>query len=312
MTTRHLVDPDLLGLVDQFPAINLSAESLPVMRGMFDAMLAEQILPDLPVQHREVNIPSRDAGRTIRCLLISPDNCPPDAPAILHFHGGGHVMGSPEMNLPELMNWSAKLGCVVLSVDYRLAPETPYPGPMDDPYDALAWLVGEAGSLCIDTARIGVAGQSAGGAMAACMCLLARDKGEYAIAFQLLEAPRLRHDIAQGEDANPFTGEIVWTREASAYCRDAYQGADNRSPYASAACADDLSGLPPAFVGVGSLDLFVDECVEYCGRLLKAGIPTELIVYPGCFHGFQMASEAEITRRSHADSLNALKRALAQ
>ncbi len=291
--------------------MTLSDESLPAIRGMFSGMLAEQVLPDLPVDSREVTIPSREAGRTIRCLMIRPISMAPSAPAILHCHGGGHVMGVPEMNQAELMQWAAELDCLVLSVDYRLSPETPFPGAMEDAQDALRWLHGEAQALGIDKDRIALAGQSAGGAMAACLALMTRDEGEIQLAFQLLEAPRLDDRIREGEEANPYTGEFVWTRQSSAYCREAYLGGGNSSPYASALRATDLAGLPPTFIAVGALDLFVDECVEYCGRLLRAGVPTEFIVYPGCFHGFQMAADAQVSLRSHRDSLNALKKAFA-
>jgi len=310
LDTRHLVDPDLLPIVDNFPALEMSSESLPAMRAMFAAQLSEQLLPDLAVRCSEVQIPSGEDNRTICCLMIQPESMAPLSAAILHFHGGGHVLGAPEMNQPELMNWAAELGCMVLSVDYRLAPETPFPGPMDDAYDALRWLNEQAESLGIDPARIAVAGASAGGAMAACLCLMARDLEEYGIAFQLLEAPRLDDKIQQQQGGNPFSGEFVWTREASSFCWNAYLPDGSTSPYATAARAKDLTNLPPAFIGVGALDLFVDECLEYSTRLIRSGISTEMIVYPGCFHGFQMASGAAVTRRSQADSLLALRNAL--
>jgi acetyl esterase/lipase len=310
MDTRHLVDPDLLPLIDNFPNMNMSLDSLPTIRNMFSTQLSEQELPGPDVRCSEVQIPTDEKGRTIRCLMIQPKTKASSSAAILHFHGGGHVLGAPEMNQPELMHWAAELGCLVLSVDYRLAPETPFPGPMDDAYAALRWLNDQAADLDIDRARIAVAGASAGGAMAACLCLMARDREEFQIAFQLLEAPRLDDKIQRQETGNPFTGEFVWTREASAFCWNAYLPEGSTSPYATAARATDLSNLPPAFISVGALDLFVDECLEYGARLIRSGISIELIVYPGCFHGFQMASQAAVTLRSQADSLRALRKAL--
>tara|TARA_R110000824_G_scaffold37553_2_gene115459 strand:- start:2910 stop:3869 length:960 start_codon:yes stop_codon:yes gene_type:complete len=308
--TRHLVDPELLPVVDNFPALDLNADSLPAIRNGFAAMLSQQELPDLPVQCSEIALPSGDGDRTIRCLMVRPEHVAPGAAAILHFHGGGHVLGTPEMQQGELMRWAAELDCLVLSVDYRLAPETSFPGPMDDAYAALAWLNEQAGALGIDPARIAVAGTSAGGAMAACLCLMARDRGEYQIAFQMLDSPRLDDKIQQQKSGNPYTGEFVWTREASTFCWNAYLGEDKDSPYATAARAKDLSNLPPAFIADGSIDLFVDECLEYSTRLIRSGVAVELIVYPGCFHGFQMAREAAVTKRSQADSLRALGKAL--
>jgi acetyl esterase/lipase len=310
MNTRHLVNPELLPLIDSFPAMQMSNETLQPARDMFTAMLSQQPLPDLPVQCSEVFITPQEGDHKIRCLMIQPNSLPSSAPAILHFHGGGHVLGMPEMNQPELMRWAADLDCLVLSVDYRLAPETPFPGPMDDAYAALRWLNEEAATLGIDPARIAVTGLSAGGAMAACLCLMARDRGEYKIAFQLLEAPRLDDKIQSEGAANPYTGEFVWTREASAFCWGAYMGKNGNSPYATAARADDLSNLPPTFIAVGALDLFVDECLDYTARLIRSGVSAELIIYPGCFHGFQMASEATVTKRAQADSLRAFRSAL--
>jgi acetyl esterase/lipase len=311
MTTRHLVDPELLPMLDAFPPMTLSTETLPMIRAAIPQMMAARPLPDLPVRSNVINIPSGDDGRDIRCLLIQPLTSGTNMPAILHFHGGGHVLGVPEMDQPQLMRWAAELGCLVLSVDYRLAPETPFPGPMDDGYAALRWLHVECDKLGINPDRIAVSGGSAGGAMAACLCLMARDRGEYKIAFQHLEAPRLDDRLAAPEDANPFTGEFVWTRANSAFCRDAYLRENTSDPHGSAARAESLSGLPPAYIAVGSLDLFVDECLAYTARLTRAGVPVELIVYPRCFHGFKIAAEASVTIRAEDDNIRALRKALA-
>lgn len=312
MTTRHLVDPELLPMLDGFPPMTLSAETLPMIRQALPAMLAAQPAPDFPASCEEIHIPSGEGARTIRCLLVRPLEAAPDAPAVLHFHGGGHVIGVPEMDKPQLMRWAAELRCTVVSVDYRLAPETPFPGPMDDAYAALRWLHEQADALGVDRSRIAVSGASAGGAMAACLALMARDRGEFAITFQHLEMPRLEDRLAAPEDDNPCTGEFVWTRANSAYCREAYLGDGNPSPYASAARATDLSGLSPAYIAVGSLDLFVDECLAYAARLTRAGVPVELIVYPGAFHAFKMASTASVTQRAERDNIAALRRAFAR
>ncbi len=310
MTTRHLVDPDLLALIDSFPPMNLSDETLPAVRAEMNARRASQPLPDLPVNCREILIPSDEDDRTVRCLAIQPVAMQKNAPAILHFHGGGHVIGTPEMNLPQLMRWAADLHCLVVSVDYRLAPETPFPGPMEDGYAALRWLYDRAADLGIDPARIAVSGESAGGAMAACLCLMARDRGDYAIAFQHLEMPRF--DDMLPDPPNPYTGEFIWRTENSLYCRAAYLGENFAAPYGSTARASDLTGLPPAYIMVGALDLFVDECLVYTGRLIRSGVSTELKVYPGCFHGFRLARKAAVSQRADRDSLEALRRAFAR
>jgi acetyl esterase/lipase len=311
MTTRHLVDPELLPTLDAFPLMTVSAASLPMIRAAIPQMMAAHPLPDFPVSSNIIYIPSGEDGRDIRCLLIRPLSARGNMSAILHFHGGGHVLGMPEMDQPQLMRWAAELHCLVLSVDYRLAPETPFPGPMEDGYAALKWLNKEASVLGIDTHKIAVSGGSAGGAMAACLCLMARDRGDYKIAFQHLEAPRLDDRLADPKDANPFTGEFVWTRANSAFCRDAYLGENHANAYGSAARAKSLSGLPPAYIAVGALDLFVDECLDFTARLTRAGVPVELIIYPGCFHGFKMAARASVTQRAEDDNIRALRKGLA-
>jgi acetyl esterase/lipase len=312
VSTRHLVDPELLPLANSFPPMALNDEALPAIRKQMFEMLAVRPLPELPLRIQDVQIPSGEAERTIRCMLIQPITSMNNAPAILHFHGGGHVLGIPEMNKPQLMRWADELQCVVFSVDYRLAPESRFPGPMEDGYAALRWLHEQAQVLGIDPRRIALSGESAGGAMAACLSLMARDRGQYHVAFQHLEAPRLDDRLPSAKAANQFTGEFVWTRQSSVYCRAAYMGIGERSPYASAARATDLSGLPPAYIAVGAIDLFVDECIAYAARLVKAGVPTELIVYPGCFHGFKMAAGTTPAERAEADNIAALRRAFAR
>ncbi len=313
MSTRHLVDPALLPLIDSMPPMVLSDVSLPMIRAALPDMIKAVPLPDLPVAVSEVMVPSGEGDRGVRCLMLRPDVMPANAPVILHMHGGGHVLGVPEMNAGTLMQWADALGCMVLSVDYRLSPETPFPGALEDCYAVLGWVHGQAEQLGIDRARIAVSGESAGGALAAGLALLARDRGEFAIAFQHLEQPRLDDRTATSATPNAYTGEFVWTRESSLFCWIAQlgkePGGDDTSPYAAPARATDLSGLPRTFIAVGALDLFVDECLDYAHRLIRTGVPTELHVYPGCMHGFGMARDSAPARRAQADNLAALRAA---
>lgn len=313
MSTRHLVDPALLPLIDAMPPMVLSDATLPMIRAALPGMIAAIPLPDLPVVVSEVSVPSGDGDRTVRCMMLRPAAMSDNGPAILHMHGGGHVLGMPEMNTGTLMTWADVLGCLILSVDYRLSPETRFPGALEDCYAALGWLHAEAEALGIDSARIAVSGESAGGALAAGLALMARDRDEFAIAFQHLEQPRLDDRTATSATPNPYTGEFVWTRASSHFCWIAQlgkePGGDDTSSYAAPARATDLSGLPRTFIAVGALDLFVDECLDYAHRLIRAGVPTELHVYPGCMHGFGMARDSAPAIRAQADNLAALRAA---
>ncbi|OYX64516.1 MAG: hypothetical protein B7Y89_02600 [Novosphingobium sp. 32-60-15] len=318
MGTRHLVDPALLPLIDSMPPMVLSDASLPMIRAALPAMIKAVPLPDLPVAVSEVMVPSGEDDRAVRCLQFRPEAVAGSAPVpvILHMHGGGHVLGMPEMNAGTLMQWADALGCLIVSVDYRLSPETRFPGAIEDCYAVLGWLHNHAAALGVDRNRIAVSGESAGGALAAGLALLARDRGEYAIAFQHLEQPRLDDRTATSATPNPHTGEFVWTRQSSHFCWIAQlgkePGGDDTSPYAAPARAADLAGLPAAFIAVGTLDLFVDECLDYAHRLIRAGVPTELHVYPGCMHGFGMARDSAPARRAQADNLAALRAAFSR
>jgi len=218
-------------------------------------------------------------------------------------HGGGYVIGSHAMDDPVFDELCPKLGMIGVSVDYRLAPDTRYPGPLEDCYRGLLWTYQHAAELGIDKRRIGVGGVSAGGGLAASLALLARDRGEIPLAFQLLDCPML--DDRQITASSQQDGLPVWSRDSNtfgwrAYLGDLYGGDD--VPYTAApARAQDLSGLPTAFVSVGGVDGFLDEDVDYALRLMHAGVPTELHVYPGACHGYQIAQHSEIARQSRRD-----------
>ena len=210
---------------------------------------------------------------------------------------------------------AARLGCCIASVDYRLAPETRFPGAIEDCYAALSWLVFNARELGIDPARIGVMGESAGGGLAAALSLLVRDRGEHRLAFQHLIYPMIDDRTGVSATLNPYAGEFVWTAQANRFgwtcLLGAEPGVDGISPYAAAARAENFADLPPAFIATGALDLFVDENLSYAQRLLRSGVPVEMHVYPGAFHGFQWAAGAEVTQIARRDSFGALARAMA-
>lgn len=311
MTTRHLVDPALLPALEAFPSLSATRETLPVIRGNLLAMLQARPVPVLPVSPQEVHMPSVE-GHSVRALLFRPQAAAP-MPAILHIHAGAYILGAPEMNVPDLAEIASQLGVTILSVDYRLAPEHPFPAGIEDCYTALGWLHDNAGTLGIDPARIAVMGESAGGGLAASLALMARDRGTYPLAFQLLDAPMI-DDRTCVRPANPVTGEFIYGRDDNRFgwscLLDGEPGSPDVSPYAAAARATRLEGLPPAFIATGALDLFLDENVDYAMRLNSAGVAVELHVYPGCPHGFAIAAGAPVSLRAAADKSAALSRAL--
>ncbi len=312
ITSRHLVDPELLPALEAFPAMDLGEATIPALRALIGQMSGAMPLP-AGAAVSDVTIPGGDAT-DVRALLIVPDERATPAPAILHMHGGAYVLGQPEMDLPRLVGMAVELGCVILSVDYRLAPETPFPGPIEDCYAALGWFHAEAGRLGIDRQRIAVMGESAGGGLAASLALLARDRGEHGIAFQLLDAPTLDDRSAVGP-LHPFAGQLIFTRESSLFGWRSLLGTEpggpHVSPYAAAARAEDLSGLPATFIATGALDRLVDEDIVYAQRLARAGVPIELHVYPGCPHGFSLAADATVAKKAAQDKLDALRKAFA-
>lgn len=307
------VDPELLSALDLMPRLELSVEALPTLRQGLAAMIAPTPVADFPVSVRERLIPGPPDAPPVRVLEYLPIATKGSIPAILHIHAGGFVIGAPDMMDTAHRALAVDLGCAILSVDYRLAPETRYPGAIEDCYAALAWLHREASALRIDPARIGVNGESAGGGLAAALALLARDRGDLAIAFQHLHYPML-DDRTTAASANPHASDLVWSPDQNAFGWSALLGDEAGSPgvpaYAAPARATDLSGLPPAFMALGALDVLADEGLDYARRLMGAGVAVELHVTPGAFHAFDIAPEARSAIAARLASREALRRAL--
>lgn len=310
MRTLHLVDPELRPMLDAWPTLALSRELLPELRK------AEREVPLPPVPdglaRKELQQTEGVDGNTIGLHVYRPVSIRTEPGAcIYHVHGGGYVGGSAEAMGFVLAPIVAALGCTIVSVDYRLAPETPHPGPIEDCYAGLAWTFANSAALGIDPGRIGVMGESAGGGLAAALALLVRDRGEYALAFQQLIYPML-DDRTCAAEPHPHAGEFIWTPSNNRFgwsCLLGQEpGGEGVSPYAAAARAADLTGLPSAYIATGALDLFVEENLEYARRLLRAGVPTELHVYPGAFHGFELMADAAVAKQAQADRLAALAR----
>jgi acetyl esterase len=313
MSTRHLVDPELLPLIDLAPADAITHDNLATTRAAMDARFAGLPRPDVrPTRHLA---PGRDGAPDVVLFVYDPPGTAGLRPAILQIHGGGMIAGKAELTVLGTAPIALGLGCVVVSVDYRLAPETPFPGPQEDCYAALEWLFANADALCIDPARIAVSGDSAGGGLAAALALMVRDRGGPRLAAQLLTYPMLDHRTGGPDDPylNPMTGEFVWTRECNQFgwaaLRGDYAIDDAHCGWFSPALATDLAGLPPAWIGTGTLDLFLDENLAYAQRLSRAGVAAEVHSFAGAIHGFNAIANADVSRRfarQYADAISRL------
>ena len=275
-------------------------------------------MPDMPlpdgVSLQDHMAPGPDGAPDVMVRLYRPASLPANAPALYWIHGGGMVVGNVQMNDPYCAGVAAELNVLVASVEYRLAPEHPFPAPIEDCYAGLRWLASSADELGLDRSRLAIGGGSAGGGLAAALALIARDRAEVEVCFQLLVYPML-DDRNTTRSSQAIVDPRVWNRASNLAGWHAYlagdAGGDDVSPYAAPARATELAGLPPAYINVGTLDLFVDEDITYAQALLAANVPTELRVYPGAFHGSpSMAPDAEISRRWRRDELSALDRAL--
>ncbi len=316
MSTRHLVDPELRATLDNWPAAARTVAALQVRRAALSRVLpapATYALADVEMERRLV--PGPHGAPDVHVILHRPATVSGPLPVYLHMHGGGYVFGCAEMCSPANVRLAAEVQCLVASVDYRLAPDTVAPGSVEDCYAVLRWLHEQADTLGIDRQRIAIGGESAGGGLAAALALLARDRGDYAICFQMLLSPML-DDRSAVDSCDPHVGEFVWTQAENAFgwrCLLGQEpGLDNVRSYAAAARAEDVSKLPPTYLAVGALDLFRDEGVTYAMRLLRAGVPVELHVIPGAYHGFERAASAKIVKAAEQERRSVLSRALAQ
>jgi acetyl esterase/lipase len=312
------LDPELRVVVEKLPTDRpLDLNDIPTARAKMKKMVTSLLAALPPVEgvtSQDQFAPSAQGDPAVRVRVYRPNDQAHQLPALLWIHGGGYVMGDIEQDdrlMKQLVN---RIGCVAVSVDYRLAPEHPFPAPVEDCYAGLKWLFAHADELGVDPSRIAIGGASGGGGLAAGLALLARDRAEVRVAFQLLIYPMI-DDRNVTPASYAITDPRMWHRESNRLGWKAYLGREGGgadvSPYAAAARATDLTNLPPAYIPVGALDLFVDENIEYAQRLVQAGVPTELHVYPGAFHGFDLfAPSARVSKQFKGDRDDALKRAL--
>ena len=232
-------------------------------------------------------VPAPEGAETLGVRIYRTSRMVTPTPALVWVHGGGMVMGDLNQSDAYCTDVANRLGVLVVSVDYRVAPEFPFPTPVEDCYAALKWVAQSADALGVERSRIAIGGSSAGAGIAAGLALLARDRGEVAVRYQHLIYPML-DDRCITESSHATVDPRVWNRRSNLVGWNAYlegrAGAEDTSPYAAAARATDLAGLPSTYIAVGALDLFLDEDVEYARRLAAAGVRVELHVYPSVYH----------------------------
>ncbi len=273
--------------------------SLPVVRAMTRLLLGRKTPPD-------VEVLTLSSGVGVR--LHRPPGATTPGPALLWIHGGGYLIGNAAQDDVLCRRFANAAGITVASVDYRLAPEFPFPAPVEDCHAALAWL---AGLPAVDPARVAIGGASAGGGLAASLGLMARDRGEVEVASQLLVYPML-DDRSATRPAIDVTGHRLWSQDDNAYGWQCFLG-DADPQVAVPARRGDLAGLPPAWIGVGTLDLFHDEDIAYAERLREAGVPCDVEVVRGVFHGFDgIVSKTGVAQDFFTKQLDFLRRTLTE
>jgi acetyl esterase/lipase len=308
----YAFDPELAAAIEVMP--NLDLTSIDEARAAMKELLAQ--LPEADtsgVTITDVLIAGPDGAPDVPLRIYRPDT--PSGPAgVYDVHGGGFILGDLEIVHAGNARIARETGAVVVSVDYRLAPEHPYPAGLEDCYTGLAWFAEHADEFGVDPDRIAIHGISAGGGLCAGLALLARDRGGPAIAFQYLGVPEVDDRLVTAS-MTAFTDTPMWSRPRAVISWDSYLGAgvpgtESVPIYAAPARATDLAGLPPAYVSTMEFDPLRDEGLAYALALQAAGVQVELHMFPGTFHGSAMVEHAAVTQREKAEEIVVLRRAL--
>ncbi|GKS11710.1 esterase [Paenibacillus chitinolyticus] len=310
MDFESRVLPELRPIIAEFPGFQLE-ENLELSRSYLSS---PPIRKSEHVRTTSRMIPSL-AGEMLVKIYEPSQRTGAKLPAMLWIHGGGYVMGHPDMDDALCERFVQAAECVVVSVDYRLAPEHPYPAAIDDCYTALTWMTDEAELLGIDLGRVAIAGASGGGGLTAALALMARDKGGPSLIFQMPLYPMIDDRNITASSHEITADNATWNRANNLAAWNMYLG--NRtensevSPYAVPSRAESLAGLPPTYTCISQLDLFRDETIEYVTRLAQAGVDVEFHLYPGTFHSFEvMVPQAEVSQRASKNYVDAIARAL--
>jgi acetyl esterase/lipase len=307
------IHPDLRALYRRFPRMSYSRWLLPLIRGAMYLLPGQKPVDDVDV--RQIRIPNGGAGREMLLRIYRPRTAQA-VPVMVWMHGGGLVIGHPRMADGYALRFVREAGVAVVSVDYRLAPNHPYPAAIEDCYTALRWVQAHAGQMGFDPNRIAVGGESAGGGLAAGLAQMAHDRREVPVVFQMLIYPMLDDRSALRTDL-PHTQLMTWTPQNNRFGWEAYLGQavglDDVPPYSVPARRQDLSGLPPAWIGVGTLDLFFDEDCAYAETLRRSGVDCTLVTVEGAFHGFDVFDIAAEPVQAFRDAVvGAVKQALSK
>lgn len=315
MSNHDRIDPESLvplkGLLDFLPGGFNAIPDIETRRATLYGML-EAMTKDLPpnenVTKEDRTIPGPGGDLGIR--IYRPVNATGTLPGLFFIHGGGMVLGNLDSDdgVPTML--CETLGAVIVSVDYRLAPEHPAPAAIDDCYAALQWMAANAGDLGYDPGRLAVYGGSAGGGLAIATALMVRDNGGPSISFLMPIYPMI-DDTNTTPSSHEITDVGIWDRDGNIESWGWYLGGKAADQYSAPARAEDLSGLPPTFIDVGEMDMFRDEDITFANRLMQAGVATEFHVYPGAYHASEIfAPEAALSARIWATRIAALQRAL--
>lgn len=304
------VHKELLETFKQLSPMELTEEKLPLIRAANKASIKPY--SDEQIIQEEYMLKHADNSVEIRVKVYRPVGQRDPLPGVLFIHGGGYMFGSVEGNDARCARYLKEVDCVVISVDYRLAPENPYPAAIEDCYLALNWMTEEHESLNIDSARLAVVGGSTGGGLTAALSLLARDRKGPKIKFQMPLFPMI-DDSCTTYSSNEFNDKRVWSTELNKFAWSMYlKDVEGETPkYAAAMRETDFSDLPPTYTTVGSLDPFRDETINYVRALADAGVPVEFHLYPGGYHEFEaMVPDAEMSKEAVKQSIEALKKGL--
>ena len=310
--TGYAFDPELAAAVAMLPTLDVS--DIPAARATMKELRAGLPVPDeTGISVTDVTVPGPAGAPDVTLRIYRPDEVTGPI-GIYDVHGGGFILGDIDASHAGNVALARAVGAVVVTVEYRLAPEAPFPAPLEDAYAGLVWFAEHAADYGVEPARIAIHGISAGGGLCAGLALLARDRGGPAIAFQYLGVPEV-DDRLTTPSMTAFTDTPIWNRPNAIVSWDSYlgegvPGSADVSPYAAPARATDLSGLSPAYVSTMAFDPLRDEGIAYGLALLAAGVPVELHLFPGTFHGSTLIEGAAISQREITERVAVLRRAL--